>query len=106
MSSYLKTKKRKSLSQIIFSIRSRTLNIKEIQPWNYEDNLCVRCETYAETMEHFCKCSAYNSETEETWTDIFFDDPERQIEIKEIIEKKIENKTKYFGQTRGWPGLY
>ena len=53
MSSYLKTNKRKSLSQIIFSIRSRTLNIKEFQPWHYEYNLCVRCKTYAETMQHF-----------------------------------------------------
>ena len=41
-------------------------------------------------MEHFCKCSAYNSETEETWRDLFFDDPERQIEIAEIIEKRLK----------------
>ena len=41
-------------------------------------------------MEHFCKCSAYNSETEETWTDIFIDDPERQIKIAEIIEKRLK----------------
>ena len=30
MSTYLKTNKRKSLTQIIFSIRSKTLNIKKI----------------------------------------------------------------------------
>ena len=90
MSSYLKNNQKKSSSQIIFSIRSRTLNIKEFQPWNYEDNLCVQCKIFAETMEHFCKCGAYNSETENTWTDIFIDNPERQFEIAEIVEKRLK----------------
>ena len=90
MSGYLKNNKGKSVSEIIFSIRARTLNIKEFQPWNYEDNLCVQCKNFAETMEHFCRCSAYNSETEETWTDIFIDNSERQFEIAEIVEKRLK----------------
>ena len=90
MSSYLKNNQKKSSSQIIFSIRSRTLNKKEFQPWNYEDNLCGQCKIFAETMEHFCKCGAYNSETENTWTDIFIDNPERQFEIAEIVEKRLK----------------
>ena len=90
MSSYLKTNKRKSVSEIIFSIRSRTLNIKEFQPWNYEDNQCVQCEIYAETMEHFCTCSAYKTETEEQWKDILIDNPERQFEIAKIVEKGLK----------------
>ena len=54
----------------------------------------------------FCKHSAYNSDTEELWTDLFIDNPERQFKITEILEKNIENKTKYFGQRRGWPCFY
>ena len=90
MSTYLKTNKRKSLTQIIFSIRSKTLNIKEFQPWNYEDNLCVQCEIFAETMDHFCTCKAYNTETEAQWTDIFIDNTERQFEIAQIVEKRLK----------------
>jgi hypothetical protein len=90
MSGYLKEKKRKSLSHIIFQIRSKTLNIKEFQPWNYTDNLCVKCEIFSETFDHFVNCKAYQAETEENWKDIFKSDTERQFRIAEIIEIRLK----------------
>ena len=53
------------------------MNIKEFQPWNYEDNLYVQCDIFAETMKHCCTCSAYKPE--EQWTDIFIDNIETPI---------------------------
>ena len=43
--SYLDDNRNHSLSNIIFSVRSWTLNIKLWQPWKDFDNLCVFCET-------------------------------------------------------------
>ena len=85
MSGYLKENKRKSLSQIIFDIRSKTLNIKEFQPLSYEDNLCVKCEKISETIYHFSTCNAYETEPETNWRDIYIDETARQIEIAEHI---------------------
>ena len=53
MSDYLWENKRRHLSLIMFSVRSQTLNIKKWKPWNYEDNLYVKCQVYAETMGNF-----------------------------------------------------
>lgn len=90
MSGYLKENKRKSLSHIIFQIRSKTLNIKEFQPWNYTDNLCVKCEIFSETFDHFANCKAYQAETEGNWKDIFKNYTERQFRIAEIIEIRLK----------------
>ena len=92
MNSYLKENKRKSLTHIIFHIRSKTLNIKEYQPWNYINNLCVKCEVFSETMDHFVSCKAYQAETEENWRDIFINDTERQFKIAEIVEIRMQIK--------------
>ena len=90
MNSYLKENKRKSLSHIIFHIRSKTLNIKEYKPWNYVDNLCVKCEIFSETMDHFVSCKSYQAKTEENWRDIFINDTERQFKIAETIEVRLK----------------
>ena len=56
MNEYLLNNESRGLSRIIFSVRSQTLDIKEWQPWKYLDNLCVKCEIYAETTDHFVMC--------------------------------------------------
>ena len=66
------------------------MNIKEFQPWNYEDNLCVKCEIFSETMDHFSTCNAYETEPETNWRDIYIDETARQIEIAEHIEKRLK----------------
>ena len=60
----------------------------------YEDNLCVKCETFSETMDHFSTCKAYDTEAENSWRDIYLDDTVRQIQIAENIEKKVESQTR------------
>ena len=66
MSQYLWENKNKELSLVIFSVRSKTLDIKEWQPWKYQDNLCVKCDLYAKTMEHFVSFKAYGQETQKS----------------------------------------
>ena len=88
MSQYLWDNESRELSQTIFKIRSQTLDIKEWQPWKYHDNLCVKCETYSETMEHFVNCKAYGHETENSWKDIFEDNVSRQKEIGRFVKNR------------------
>lgn len=61
LGNYLKDNRNLSSSKIIFSVRSKTLDIKAWQPWKYFDNLCVLCERKAETMDHFMQCIAYKN---------------------------------------------
>ena len=92
MSKYLWENENRGLSQTIFSIRSQTLDIKEWQPWKYLDNLCVKCELYAETMDHFVVCKAYGIETEKSWKDIFENNVERQKEIGRFIKQRHKRR--------------
>ena len=62
MSSYLAENKNTFLSKIIFSVRSKTLNIKEYQQWLYENDLCVACGLFSETMDHFMTCLQYEND--------------------------------------------
>ena len=81
-SDYLQDNRNTSLSKIIFSLRSKTLDIKDWQPWNYFDNLCVGCEIKIETMNHFLTCTAYeNSSCENNWEQVRETDVDRQFEI-------------------------
>ena len=71
ISPYLQENERKSLSIIIFSIRSETLQIKEFHPWKYKEKyLCEKCQKFPETMDHFATCVEYDTETETHWRDI------------------------------------
>ena len=71
LSSYLADNERTSLSQIVFSIRSKTLDIKEYQPWRYENNLCIACGITSETMNHFVLCNSYRNKPCKDWTKIY-----------------------------------
>ena len=67
MSNYLLENRSTAISNIIFSMRSKTLDIKEYQPWKYENDLCVLCGLQSETMQHFMTCLAYENKTCEDW---------------------------------------
>ena len=87
MSNYLNENKSTSLSKLIFSIRSGTLDIKCLNKWNYGDNLCVMCELKAETLEHLMICPEYGEKEE--------NNPGKQISIAKMVEKRMEiSKTK------------
>ena len=71
-------------------MRSQTLQIKEFHPWKYEDNdMCIKCHKFQETMDHFATCAEYDTEIEPNWRDIKKNDIKRQKEIGNIIQKRI-----------------
>ena len=94
MSSYLEENKRTSLSKFIFSIRSKTLDIKEYQPWKYETDKCVACQKYSETMNHFAICDAYRNQPCEKWAEINELNSENIIQVGLAIEKRFEERTR------------
>ena len=87
ISDYLLDNEKNSLSKIVVSIRSQTLSIKEWQPWKYKDNLCIKCEIFAETIDRFVNCYGTATETENNWRDIFTDIVTRQKEIGRYVQK-------------------
>ena len=82
MRKYLFINRCTSLAKIIFAVRSGTLEIKEWILWEYNDNICVKCETAAETMNHFVSCKSYSSDTSvNDWKRIYTDNADIQYEI-------------------------
>ena len=78
-----------TLTKIIFSLRSETLDIKTWQPWRYFDNLCVVCQLKEETIQHFLSCPTYEKTPQEnSWRDIKRDNVERQFEIAQIVKER------------------
>ena len=94
MSEYLVRNKRTSLSKIIFSVRSKTLDIKEWLPWNYTDNKCVACKKTFETMDHFMTCTSYRNNPYGNWREINGNNVEH-IEIIGIAVEKRKQERKY-----------
>ena len=83
------------LSKIIFSIRSKTFDIKVWQEWKYNDNACVACYVHEENMEHFLLCQAYeNCPQENNWKIILEDHPEKQVSIAKVAQKRMKYRQK------------
>jgi hypothetical protein len=76
--------------QLIFQIRSQTLDLKSWQPWKYTDKTSVKCGKSDETMSHFAICEEYTSELIYNWWDIKQSDTERQKEIAKLVEKRVK----------------
>ena len=92
-SEYLLNNRNTRLSKIIFSLRSRTFDIKTWQPWKYFDNLCVSCEIKEETMNHFLTCKSYEDQPcEENWEEIKGNCIERQHEIAIVVKARNEKR--------------
>jgi hypothetical protein len=96
LNDYLVENRSINLSRIIFSLRSKTLDIKTWQPWKYFDNLCVMCELKEESISHFLNCEAYeNISQENTWKDVRGNCVQRQYEIAEIAQARIKRRNNY-----------
>ena len=80
MSDYLCENKNTRVSKTIFSIRAGTLDLKQLNPWKYNDNLCVMCNLKEESLDHFMNCNSYDRENI-SWEDIFQDNKEKLFEI-------------------------
>ena len=93
MSDYLIDSRNTTLSKIIFSLLSKTFDIKTWQPWKYFDNLCVLCEIKEETMDHFLSCKTYENIPQELdWKDIKGSCVERQFEIAVIVRARQKKR--------------
>ena len=57
----VKDNRNNSVTKIVFSVRSRTIDLKTLQSWMYFDNLIVICERRSEIIEHFMMCKAYEN---------------------------------------------
>ena len=77
MSHYLAENKKTELSKTIFSVRSKTLDLKHWLPWLYENDNCIACDKYVETMDHFMSCVAYETQSFVDWKEVNGDNTEQ-----------------------------
>ena len=49
--------KNTEISKVIFKLRGKTLEIKTMKKWKYEDDLCVGCGERSETIEELLTCA-------------------------------------------------
>ena len=92
MSNYLIENRSTEISNIIFSMRSKTLDKKDYQPWMYENELCVLCGLQSETMQHFMTVLAYENKTCEDWWKIDENYAQVQFEVASVVEKRLSER--------------
>ena len=92
MTQYLFENERTSLSRIIFSVRSKTLDIKEWNPWSYSDNICIACQKDDETMDHFMISSSYMSDPEKDWIKINGVEDDVIKKIAKAVETRVKER--------------
>jgi hypothetical protein len=89
---YLHRNVKTSISKTIFSVRSKTYDVKEYCPWKYNDEKCVRCLKVNETMEHFVHCEEYGETLSIDWKNIYENNMEELVLIAEFIEKRQKQR--------------
>ena len=95
MSDYLFHNVSTSLSKVIFSVRSGTLDIKDWNIWKHSDNICVGCNLAAETMSHFMMCDSYSKETQvNNWKVLLENDFRKQFEVARKVQERMEMREK------------
>ena len=92
MSEYLFNNVKTSTSKTIFSIRSKTLDLKTWNQWKYRDELCVMRLKTSETMEHFVSCDLFESTLDIDWKYILSDNLEEQVITGKIIKKRHKKR--------------
>ena len=90
---YLLQNRNTKISKIIYSTRAGTLDIKSLNQWKYDDNLCVLCNIKEETMKHFMECQGYGRNTIE-WEEIYENDEQLQFEIGKEVRERINIREK------------
>ena len=91
MSDYLFENKESSITRIIFSMRSGTLDLKVWNPWKYSDLLCVGCGKVDENIAHFTCCETYGEETKcDNWKDIYIPNVHVQYKIAQNVRKRLQ----------------
>ena len=49
----------------------------------------MKCQVYAETMDHFVVCASYGKKKEQNWKDIFENNSNRQIESGMFVKGRF-----------------
>ena len=67
---------------MIFKARTKSLDIKTLKSWKYDDDLCVGCNTSKESIEEILSCDALSDgkETEKVEYEWLFGGNDRQIQ--------------------------
>ena len=64
------------------------MDIKELNSWKYDYNLCVMCDIKEENITHFLECSQYGKQVIEI-EEIYTQNTENQFSIAEKIEERM-----------------
>ena len=87
----------KSEQQLLFSLRSRTLDVKKNFENQYRDVLCSTCRLFPETQEHLLQCpeivkkmNVVNVKHSELNAEDIYSDIEQQIKIVKIFTQVLE----------------
>ena len=86
--------KQNSTSKLLFSIRSKTQDIKKTyNPWKYKNNLSVMCMKENETIKHLIRCEGYEDTISIDWENNLSGNLVEQSIIQKYVEKiqKIQN---------------
>ena len=76
MSDYLCENKNTRVSKTLYSKKAGTFYLKQVNPWKYNDNLCVMRNLKEESLDRFIHCNSYGRKNI-SWEDIFQDNKEK-----------------------------
>ena len=82
MQRYLSENQNTKIAKVIFTIRAGTFDIKSLNQWKYEDNLCIMCSVKEENLKPFMTCKFYKR-NDMNIDDIYSNDIEKQFKIGE-----------------------
>ena len=90
---------KKSLSQLIFQARSKTLDIKMQQKWKYADKICIGCKTREESGEEILLCENLNYENRVAENPIKYDwffsiTVSDMVKVGLVMEKGLKEREK------------
>ena len=86
------------ISKLTPKLWANTIDIKENNPWNYSDNLCV-CEESAELQNHIFHCKILKSRfdisemseiRELDYNDLFFGTIDKKVEITILFQARLK----------------
>ena len=60
--------------------------------------LCVKCNLYPETLEHFATCQEYGNPLETDWKEILEKDENKQIEVGIFLERRHNTRKQIISQ--------
>ena len=84
------------LSQVIYKIRGKNLEIKALKKWKYKDNICVGCEMRDETEEEFLSCPGLSEDNENniSYNLVYGKSVKEMIRVAKCVRKRLKTRLK------------